>query len=93
MPSGQLLGMPAGHESVNTYYRRQSIGVSISADPVFDFTAGLLCPHKIDGHYVRISDPAFIEFGFKIPVLARSDGEVVDGHLRIKAARKLKQVE
>jgi len=29
------------------------------------------------------------EFGFKVPVLARSDGEVVDGHLRIKAARKL----
>src|SRR5260370_35686137 len=28
-------------------------------------------------------------FGFKIPVLARSDGEVVDGHLRLKAARKL----
>jgi hypothetical protein len=26
--------------------------------------------------------------GFKIPVLARSDSEVVDGHLRIKAARK-----
>jgi DNA modification methylase len=29
------------------------------------------------------------EFGFKIPVLARSSGEVVDGHLRLKAARKL----
>ena len=29
------------------------------------------------------------EFAFKIPVLARSDGEVVDGHLRLKAARKL----
>src|ERR1019366_6525469 len=29
------------------------------------------------------------EFGFKIPVLARSDGAVVDGHLRLKAARKL----
>src|SRR5258707_11222259 len=29
------------------------------------------------------------EFGFKLPVLARSDGEVVDGHLRLKAARKL----
>ena len=29
------------------------------------------------------------EFGFKIPVLARSDGEVIDGHLRIKAARKM----
>jgi DNA modification methylase len=29
------------------------------------------------------------EFGFKIPVLARSSGEVIDGHLRLKAARKL----
>jgi DNA modification methylase len=29
------------------------------------------------------------EFGLKIPVLARSNGEVVDGHLRLKAARKL----
>jgi DNA modification methylase len=29
------------------------------------------------------------EFGFKIPVLARSNGEAVDGHLRLKAARKL----
>src|SRR5947209_10442446 len=29
------------------------------------------------------------EFGFKIPVLARSNGEVVDGNLRIKAAQKL----
>src|SRR5438477_1060496 len=29
------------------------------------------------------------EFGFKIPVLARSSGEVVDGHLRLKAAKKI----
>ena len=29
------------------------------------------------------------EFGFKIPCLARSDGTLVDGHLRLKAARKL----
>src|ERR1017187_10133635 len=29
------------------------------------------------------------EFGFKVPVLARSDGTLVDGHLRIKGARKL----
>ena len=28
-------------------------------------------------------------FGLKITVLAGSDGEVVDGHLRLKAARKL----
>jgi hypothetical protein len=29
------------------------------------------------------------EFGFKIPVLARTDGEIVDGHLRPEAACKL----
>jgi ParB-like chromosome segregation protein Spo0J len=29
------------------------------------------------------------EYGLKISVLARSSGEVVDGHLRLKAARKL----
>jgi DNA modification methylase len=29
------------------------------------------------------------EFGFKIPCLVRSDGELVDGHLRLKSARKL----
>ena len=30
------------------------------------------------------------EFGFKIPVLVRSDGEIVDGHLRLKAAKQLR---
>ena len=33
------------------------------------------------------------EFGFKIPCLVRSDGEVVDGDLRLKAARKLALTE
>lgn len=29
------------------------------------------------------------EFGFRIPIVAKSDGTVVDGHLRLKAARKM----
>ena len=33
------------------------------------------------------------EFGFKIPMLARSNGEVIDGHLRLKAAQKLGMTE
>jgi DNA modification methylase len=33
------------------------------------------------------------KFGFKIPILARSNGEVVDGHLRLKAALKLGMTE
>ena len=32
---------------------------------------------------------AIKEFGFRIPIVAKSDGGVVDGHLRLKAARKL----
>jgi hypothetical protein len=35
---------------------------------------------------------AIREFGFRIPIVAESDGSVVDGHLRLKAARK-QQVE
>ena len=32
---------------------------------------------------------AIVEMGFKIPIIAKSDGQVVDGHLRLKAAKKL----
>jgi DNA modification methylase len=32
---------------------------------------------------------AIREFGFRIPIVARSDGVIVDGHLRLKAARRL----
>src|SRR6266850_6026492 len=45
-------------------------------------------PRKNDAAVDRMC-ASIHEFGFKIPVLARSDGEVVDGHLRLKAAKKL----
>lgn len=32
---------------------------------------------------------AIREMGFKVPIIVRSDGEVVDGHLRLKAAKQL----
>jgi len=44
-------------------------------------------PRKNDAAVDRMCS-SIREFGFKIP--ARSDGEVVDGHLRIKSARKLR---
>src|SRR5437868_9807587 len=49
-------------------------------------------PRKND-HVVDKMVASIAEFGFKIPVLARSSGEVVDGHLRLKAARKLNVTE
>ena len=45
-------------------------------------------PRKNDAAVDRMCG-SLREFGFKVPVLARSDGTVVDGHLRLKAARKL----
>jgi ParB-like chromosome segregation protein Spo0J len=36
---------------------------------------------------------AIREYGFRVPVIAKSDGTVVDGHLRLKAARKLGLLE
>ncbi|MBZ5728015.1 MAG: ParB N-terminal domain-containing protein [Acidobacteriia bacterium] len=45
-------------------------------------------PRKNDAAVDRMCG-SIREYGLKIPVLARSDGEVVDGHLRLKAARKL----
>src|SRR5215469_7604719 len=49
-------------------------------------------PRKNDGVIDRMCS-SIRKFGFKIPVLARGDGEVIDGHLRIKAARKLRITE
>ena len=40
--------------------------------------------HAVDGVAAAIR-----EFGFRVPIVAKSDGTIVDGHLRLKAARKL----
>jgi hypothetical protein len=45
-------------------------------------------PRKNDEQVDRMC-AAIREFGFRIPVVAQPDGLVVDGHLRIKAARRL----
>jgi DNA modification methylase len=46
-------------------------------------------PRKNDRAVDRMCD-SIREFGFKVPVLATNQGEVVDGHLRLKAARRLR---
>jgi ParB-like chromosome segregation protein Spo0J len=45
-------------------------------------------PRKNDAAVDRMA-ASIREFGFKIPVLACSSGEIVDGHLQLKAAKKL----
>jgi ParB-like chromosome segregation protein Spo0J len=45
-------------------------------------------PRKNDAAVDRMC-ASIREFGLKLPVLARSDATVIDGHLRLKSARKL----
>ena len=48
---------------------------------------------RINDHAVDQLASAIKEFGFRVPVIAKSDGTVVDGHLRLKAAKKLGMTE
>jgi ParB-like chromosome segregation protein Spo0J len=45
-------------------------------------------PRRNDAVVERMAE-AIAEFGFRIPIVAKSDGSVVDGHLRLKAAQAL----
>ena len=65
-----------------------SISQSIEAWPIDRLVFYARNPRKNDSA-VESMCSSIREFGFKVPVLARTDGEVVDCHLRLKAARKL----
>ena len=56
--------------------------------PVSDLIEYARNPRKND-HAVDKVAAAIREFGFRVPILAKSDKTVVDGHLRLKAAKKL----
>ena len=49
-------------------------------------------PRKND-HAVEAVAAAIKRFGFRVPVLAKSDGSLIDGHLRVKAAKRLDLAE
>jgi hypothetical protein len=56
--------------------------------PVSRFVMYEKNPRKNDAQIDRMVG-SIQEFGFRLPVLAKSDGLVVDGHLRIKAAQRM----
>jgi hypothetical protein len=66
----------------------QALTQSIELWPIERLVEYACNPRKNDAAVDRMC-ASIREFSFKIPVLARSDGEIVDGHLRLKAARKL----
>jgi hypothetical protein len=63
-------------------------GVQVERWPIDRFVFYARNPRKNAGALDRMC-ASTREFGFKVPVLARSDGTVVDGYSRLKAARKL----
>jgi ParB-like nuclease domain len=66
----------------------QSLEIQIQIWPIDRLVLYARNPRKNDAAVDRMCS-SIREFGFKCPILARSDGTVVDGHLRLKAARKL----
>jgi len=49
-------------------------------------------PRKND-HAVERGASFIKEFGFSVPVLVQSDGTIIDGHLRLKCAKRLGMTE
>jgi ParB-like chromosome segregation protein Spo0J len=54
-------------------------------DKLIDYASN---PRKNDKAVDKVA-AAIREFGFRVPIIARSNGTIVDGHLRLKAAKKL----
>jgi len=78
--------MPEANEVANMVQQPQTLQIQVW--PIDRLVFYARNPRKNDAAVDRMCS-SIREYGFKVPVLARSDGEVVDGHLRLKAARKL----
>jgi len=59
--------------------------LKVESWPISKFIHYARNPRKNDAQVDRMV-ASIKEFGFRIPVVAKSDGSVVDGHLRLKAA-------
>src|SRR5262249_19821756 len=86
MPS--RTGTNLSTESTTTFNFPQRIESRIDHWPIDRLVEYPRNPRKNDAAVDRMCG-SIAEFGFKIPCLVRGDGEIVDGHLRLKAARKL----
>jgi 16S rRNA G966 N2-methylase RsmD len=66
----------------------ENLKLTIEYWPIERFIEYARNPRKND-HVVDKAASWIKEFGFRVPILAKSDGTIVDGHLRLKAAKKL----
>jgi DNA modification methylase len=75
---------PAENPAISSAYQR----LRVEYWPIERFKPYERNPRKNDAAVDQMV-ASIQEFGLAIPVLARSSGEVIDGHLRLKAARKM----
>jgi DNA modification methylase len=68
--------------------REKQVALTFETWPIERCVEYIRNPRKND-HAVDKVAAAIREFGFRVPICAKSDGTVVDGHLRLKAAKKL----
>jgi len=66
--------------------------MQINSYPIGDLHYYARNPRKNDEVVDRMVG-SIKEFGFRIPVLIKTDGTIIDGHLRVKAAKKLGMTE
>ena len=84
----RTLRRPHSNHKGNTKMNTTTSTLGIATWPIDRLVPYARNPRKNDAAVDRMCG-SIREFGFKIPCLVRSDGEVIDGHLRLKAARKL----
>ena len=66
----------------------ETVALSLEHWPINKLTPYVNNPRRFDDAVTQMC-AAICEMGFKVPIIARSNGEVVDGHLRLKAAQQL----
>jgi DNA modification methylase len=66
----------------------KKLSMEIQPWPIDKFVVYARNPRRNDAAVGRMCD-SIREFGFAVPCLVRSGGELIDGHLRLKAAHKL----
>lgn len=62
--------------------------VKITEKNISDLSLYKKNPRVHDGAVDRMAQ-VIQEFGFRVPILTKKDGEIIDGHLRVKAALSL----
>src|SRR5207249_8994256 len=87
---GPRMGSPGWRHQEKGYFQMKNLHIEVW--PLEKLVPYAKAARKND-HAVQRMMALIEDFGFKLPLLIRGSGEIVDGHLRWKAAQKLNLAE